>query len=67
MGRTVYMKVTTDKYELPVGVADSVAELSKLTGKSANNISSMLSHAKKNGCKSQIVEVEIDDEGEENE
>lgn len=31
--RTIYMQVTNDKYELPIAIADSVAELSRITGK----------------------------------
>ena len=30
--RTVYMKVTNDRYELPMAIADSAKELSKLVG-----------------------------------
>jgi hypothetical protein len=42
----VWMKVTNDKYELPVLVADSAPELAKMLGCSPNNIYSSLSHAK---------------------
>ena len=42
----VWMKVTNDKYELPVLVADSAPELAKMLGCRPNNIYSSLSHAK---------------------
>ena len=42
----VWMKVTNDKYELPVLVADSAPELAKMLGCSPNSIYSSLSHAK---------------------
>lgn len=32
MKRTVYMKVSSDKYELPMAVADSAEELSRILG-----------------------------------
>jgi hypothetical protein len=35
----VYMMVTKDKYELPIAVADSVSELSKITGYKRQTIS----------------------------
>lgn len=34
----VWMKVTKDKYQLPVAVAESVAELAGIVNKTENNI-----------------------------
>ena len=42
----VYIKVTADKYELPIFVADSVKELSQMCGSSVNTILSTMSHFK---------------------
>lgn len=42
----VYMKVTRDKYELPIAVADSVRELSRMTGTTENSIWSNITHQK---------------------
>lgn len=42
----VYMKVTRDKYELPIAVADSVRELSRMTGATENSIWSNITHQK---------------------
>ena len=39
----VYLKVSHDKYELPLAVADSVKELSRICGVPENNISSLIS------------------------
>lgn len=36
--RCIYMAVTSDMYELPVAVADSVQELAQITGTSARRI-----------------------------
>ena len=40
----VYMKVTKDKYELPIAVANTVRELAAILGISENCISSSMSH-----------------------
>lgn len=59
----VYMQVTMDKYELPVAIANSLDELSKITGASKNTISSAISHAKYNKEKykhSKYVKVILD-------
>lgn len=47
----VYMKVTRDKYELPIAVADSVRELSRMTGATENSIWSNITHQKKGRIK----------------
>ena len=56
----VYMMVTQDKYELPLAVADTVAELARLTGQKRNTIASAMSHAKKKGFSSRYKKVVID-------
>ena len=53
----VWMKVTKDKYELPVAVADSANELARILNTTANNVNSSLS--KGYGT---YVKVVIDDE-----
>lgn len=35
---SIYMKVTDDKYELPIGVSESAKELSDKTGVKVNTI-----------------------------
>jgi hypothetical protein len=65
MRRSIWLKVTHDKYELPVMVADSAEELAKLLGCSVNNIHASRSHAKKHEgwwTPYRRVEVEEDDE-----
>lgn len=63
----IYMLVTKDKYELPLVVADSVAELAKKLSVSPNVIYSIMSHAKKKGRKCRYVKVEYEDESKEDE
>lgn len=58
----VYMQITMDKYELPIIVANSVPELARITGVSANTIRSNMSHAKKYGFKYKFIAVEIEDD-----
>lgn len=62
MGKIIYMKVTKDEYELPIAVADSVKELSQITGNKSGTIKSSISQAKKNGGKSQYVKVNVEEE-----
>lgn len=56
----VYMLVTQDRYELPLIVADTMAELARLTGQKRSSVASAISHAKKKGFNSQYVKVVID-------
>jgi ribosomal protein L7Ae-like RNA K-turn-binding protein len=60
VAKTIYMLVTNDKYELPLVVADSVAELAKLTGQKRSSVASAITHAKKKGFKSMYVKVDVD-------
>lgn len=60
----VYMEVTKDKYELPVAIADTISELSQITGASNNTISSTISHGKYNKDKykhSKFIKVVFED------
>lgn len=34
----LWMKITNDKYELPIAIADSAAELARMTGTTKNNV-----------------------------
>lgn len=63
---TLYLKVTSDEYELPLAVGDTVRELAKMLGVKSDSIYSQMSHSKHNGyfCSYQKVEVEDEDEGD---
>ena len=56
------MKVTRDKYELPIAIADSIPELARITNSNENTIRSALSHCK-NGrtqkCVYQAIEIGV--------
>lgn len=58
----VYMKVTNDKYEFPIAVADSLAELARILDIPKNNISSAMSHAKRKKQRCQYIKVLCEDE-----
>lgn len=64
----VYMKVTRDKYELPIAIADTVGELSEMTGASKETIFSNISHQKtgliKKGSFKRVDIGELEGEGE---
>ena len=59
---TLFLMVTDDEYELPLAVADSAAELARITGKRENTIYSAICHAKKGDRKSIYHKIEIMDE-----
>ena len=59
----LYLRVTKDKYELPVAVADSPRELAKMCGVSRASILSILSHVKAGQIRNSIYKmVEVEDE-----
>lgn len=58
----VYLKVTADKYELPIAIADTQAELARMLGMPKSNINSSFSKLRSGKVKaSSYVEVEIGD------
>ena len=63
MSKKLWMKVTNDEYELPLAVADSMAELARMTGIKPESLYSIISrdrHGKKHSYS--YREVEINDE-----
>ena len=54
----LYMKISLDEYELPEAVADSIVELAKMCGVTANTISSHMCHSKKTGYRCRYIKVE---------
>ena len=64
MPKQLYLKVTNDKYELPVAVGDSVIDLARLLGLNRSSLESVFSkvrHGYEGYRMYKIVEV-IDDE-----
>ena len=58
----VYMKTTRDRYELPIAIADSPIELSRITNDDVSTIRSALCHVRSGRNKNSVyVEVEIGD------
>ena len=55
---TLYLKVTKDRYELPVAIADSKAELADMLRVDRTSVYKGLKHHK---GMSMYVEVEVDD------
>ena len=59
----LWMVVTDDKYELPLYVAETAEELSRITGVNVNTIRSSVSHVRSGRNKSSIYQkVEWSDE-----
>lgn len=65
MLKKLYMKVTTDRFELPLIVCDSAGELAAAVGTDRNVIYSSISHRKKDGRGTSYRMVEVDIEQEE--
>ena len=55
----LYLRTTTDKYELPIAVAESAAELARLLGTTKGCVYSSLSHKRPGWYK-----LEVEDEQE---
>ena len=55
----VWMKVTRDKYELPVALAETAGELAKLTGSTVVSICSGIYHERTKRCRSIYKKVRI--------
>lgn len=61
----VWMEVTKDKYQLPVAVADSLKELSEITGVSRNAISQSACRMRSGQhLRGRFLSVEINEEGD---
>lgn len=58
----LYVKISEDEYELPEAVAETKKELSLMLGRNESYACQVIKYCKKNGKKSTIVEVEVDDE-----
>jgi len=56
----LYLQITTDQFELPVAVADTVSELSLMTGAGTKHIRSSVSKAKR-GAKTKFIKVVFDE------
>lgn len=59
---TLWMQVTKDKYELPILVAQSLSEMSRLTGKAPCTICNTVKRAQRKGSRCMYVKVEVDDD-----
>ena len=57
--RYIWMRVTRDKYELPVAVADTAEELARIVGVNPHTI---FKSRKKSGSRSIYKKVEIEEE-----
>lgn len=54
----LYIKVSRDKYELPLAVGASVKELAELTGCKRRTITSMISHKQRGYVKIDVEDYE---------
>lgn len=64
---TLWLAVTKDKYELPLAVADTAAELGAQIGKSSTSIWKAVRYAEKHGTRCAYVRVKIENTWSDNE
>ena len=63
MSDYVYMKITRDKYELPVAVAESTTELAKICGlKNSGSIRSLINEPIRLGFRPTYIKVEVSED-----
>ena len=60
----VYMAVTSDRYRLPVAVADSIGELAQLCGVTYSTVAKSLARARNHGVQSKYIRVLLPDSAE---
>lgn len=58
----VYMKVTNDRYRLPVAVADSIGELAQLCGVTYSTVAKALARTRNHGIRSRYIRVLLPEE-----
>ena len=63
MSDYVYMKITKDKYELPVAVAESTTELAKICGlKNSGSVRSLINEPIRLGFRATYIKVEVSED-----
>lgn len=61
----LYLKVTNDKYELPVAVADSAAELARMVGVKAQSVQACICGCRiRAGTNYGYYKIEVEDDEE---
>ena len=64
MRKLLYLKVTEDKYELPIAVAESQAELARMLGLKLNTVNCAYHFVRSGKYKNSSYKVvEVDDDG----
>lgn len=58
---TLYIKVTQDKFELPIAVADTAGELAEMVGTSRNTVYSSIWHERNGKAWSSYKKVEVEE------
>ena len=61
MKKRLWLKVTRDEYELPLAVADTSEELSRMLGLKRKSIMKQINKAKNKNRKCQYIVVEIEE------
>ena len=65
MADYVFMEITKDVLELPVAVADTAAELSRISGLASNTVRNLINDARQRGGKSRFIKVDVSEVNDE--
>ena len=65
MADYVFMEITKDALELPVAVADTAAELARISGLATNTVRNLINDARHRGGKSRFVKVDVSEVNDE--
>lgn len=61
---TLWLRISMDKYELPMVVADTSTELARMCGVAEGTVASSIHHSKVSGHRSRYVKVDIEEDDE---
>ena len=65
MADYVFMEITKDVLELPVAVADTAAELARISGLASNTVRNLINDARYRGGKSRFIKVDVSEVNDE--
>lgn len=60
--RPIYMEITTDEYELPLAVADTIDELARIVHRKPSTLNRSINHAKHGRYIRVVIEEDLESE-----
>lgn len=65
MADYVFLEITKDALELPVAVADTAAELARISGLASNTVRNLINDARYRSGKSRFIKVDVSEVNDE--